>query len=75
MEIQNPEKSQIKQYYNGIYKNYKAIQDFYPGWTMRLYHDLDQNNPQSKEICEFACRNTNIDLCDVTNIPGSDDKI
>ena len=66
----NSRKSQVKQYFNGIFKNYNAIQEFYPNWIMRLYHDLDPNDEQFTQLCEFACKNPNFDLCHTKNIPG-----
>ena len=63
-------RSQKKQYFNGIFKNYQAIQDSYPNWIMRLYHDLDPKDKQFGELCEFACKNPNLDLCDIRSIPG-----
>lgn len=66
----NSRKSQVKQYFNGIFKNYQAIQGFYPNWTMRLYHDLDPNTEHFTQLCQFACENPHIDLCQIKNIPG-----
>ena len=43
----------------------------YPGWVMRLYYDLDKNDPTLKDLCNLACHDVNIDICDVKNLPGT----
>ena len=50
-----------------------------PTWTcwasctqatdMRLYHDLEPDDPLMEEACSLACNNTNIDLCTLKNLP------
>ena len=37
---------------------------------MRLYFVLDKNDPTFKDICELACSDNNIDICNVENLPG-----
>ena len=66
----NSKKSQARQYFSGIFRNYKAIQEFYPQWTMRLYHDLHPYHEGFDELSEFASENPYFDLCDIKNIPG-----
>ena len=41
------------------------------GWIMRLYVNLDRADPIFKAICELACNNTNLDICDVAKLPGT----
>ena len=41
----NSDRSKRKGYFEGILANLKLIPKFYPGWTMRLYHDLNGNDP------------------------------
>ena len=60
-----------KQYYAGIKENLSTMSQFYPGWVMRLYHDLDHHNPLLGELCDLACNNNNLDLCNVKHLPGS----
>ena len=42
--------SKMKGFFKGIVGNLKLIPRFYPGWIMRLYYDLDENNPLLKDI-------------------------
>ena len=38
---------------------------------MRLYLDLSKTDPILNDICDLACNDTNIDLCDVKTLPGT----
>ena len=38
---------------------------------MRLYYDLDKNDPTLKDLCNLACHDANLDICDVKNLPGT----
>ena len=67
----NSDHSKRKGYFNGIQANLELIPKFYPGWTIRLYLDLDKTNELLNEICDLACNDSNIDLCDVKNLPGT----
>ena len=40
-------------------------------WTMRLYHDLDKDDPLMKKICGLACNNNHLDLCHIKSLPSS----
>ena len=42
----------------------------YPGWTARLYVDLDPNSSIMNQLCKLACFNEIIDLCQVGTLPG-----
>ena len=60
-----------KQYFAGIQDNLISMAQFYPGWTMRLYHDLTKENPLFQNLCTLACSNNQLDLCYVNQLPGS----
>jgi len=59
-----------KQYFQGISENLNLLPRFYPGWTMRLYYDLAPNDPLLVDLCSLACKDSNMDLCYVKNLPG-----
>ena len=40
-------------YFDGIVENLSLLQEYYPGWVMRLYYDLDDDDFLSKVI--FHC--------------------
>jgi len=63
--------SKKKGYFEGIVGNLELMPKFYPGWTMRLYYDLDKKDPVLKDLCDLACRDSNIDICDAKHLPGT----
>ena len=60
-----------KGFYVGIKGNLQKMEQFYPGWIMRLYHNMDQNDPMLKDVCNLVCQNSNFDICDVKDLPGN----
>ena len=38
----------ISGYFEGIVGNLELMPVYYPGWTMRLYYDLDDRDPITK---------------------------
>ena len=55
------------QYFTGISENLELLTSLYgAGWVLRLYYDLDPADSQLQaELCDLACANTNIDLCNI----------
>ena len=41
------------------------------GWVMRLYFDLTKNDPILSKLCDLACSDNNLDLCNASRLPGS----
>ena len=58
-------------YFQGIRDNLEQLSVFYPGWTMRLYFDLDERDPIMDELCLLACSDPKLDLCKVSKLPGN----
>ena len=48
-----------RHYFDGIAKNLKGIQKFYPGWIMRLYYQIDQNSRNMESLCKLGKRYQN----------------
>lgn len=67
----NSDYSKKKGYFEGIVGNLEIMPHFYPGWVMRLYFDLSKDDPVMKDLCDLACSNINIDLCDARDLPGT----
>ena len=40
------------------------------GWIIRLYYDLDQDDPILPQLCALSCQ-TNFDLCHIQSLPGT----
>ena len=93
--------SNISGYFEGIVGNLQLMPIYYPGWVIRLYHDIRSDDPVMKvyfafeysyqntnvsitlhagvceffdfllqDLCNLACTDTNIDLCNVRQLPG-----
>jgi len=67
----NSDYSKKKGYFEGIVGNLELLPKYYPGWVMRLYYDLDKNDPVFNDLCQLACQNPQIDICDARNLPGT----
>ena len=44
--------------------NSESIHSLYPGYIMRIYHNLTEN----QKLCELFCQNEHIDLCNVRKL-------
>jgi hypothetical protein len=53
-----------ERYYEKLADIVKLAGQFYPGWTIRVYHD---SSIDTSVICEFQCRDI-VDFCDVENV-------
>ena len=62
--------SQTRGYFKHIWTNLQAIKAFYPGWTMRVYHDIPKNDSRLAELCHIACKEPLLDLCNIREIPA-----
>jgi hypothetical protein len=60
-----------KGYFDGIVGNLELMPQYYPGWIMRLYYDMDKTDPVLNNICRLACNDPNIDICDAKHLPGT----
>ena len=56
-----------QKYFNEFLKNIKSIQEVYPGWIIRVYHD---NLIDQETVCQFECANSLIDFCRVNQLPN-----
>ncbi len=63
--------SKKKGYFQGIVGNLEMMPKFYPGWIMRLYYDLDRRDPILQDLCDLACSNPGLDICDAKHLPGT----
>jgi hypothetical protein len=54
----------------GIVENIKQVEHFYPGWTMRIYHDLQDGSKYKQNLTDIESKNGQIlDLCYVGDLP------
>ena len=48
----------------------KDLVDLYPGWRMRIYHNVTRDQEdQAQYLCQLQCQHHFLDLCDVRTIP------
>ena len=66
-----PDVEKIKGYFKGIQENLILMHQYYPGWTMRLYFDIDPKDNLMEELCQTACRDNTLDLCNARHLPGT----
>jgi hypothetical protein len=60
-----------KKYFQGIEANLAVVPALYgPGWSVRLYHDLEPGSPLLVDLCRLACAAPHLDLCYVRELPG-----
>ncbi len=57
-------------YFSGIWHNFMSMKSLYPGWTMRIYHNLDSHDVRLQSICFLACKNPEVDICNVADLPN-----
>ena len=57
----------------GIADNLDLVPRHYPGWVIRVYYDLEPEDPELRRLCDLACSNPSLDICHVRNNPASGD--
>ena len=57
-------------YFRGIEENLDLVPILYPGWIVRLYHDLQQEDPLCETICSYQNKYNYFDLCQVHHLPS-----
>ncbi|XP_042236610.1 uncharacterized protein LOC121875922 [Homarus americanus] len=56
----------------GMEQQLPRVSEVYPGWVVRLYLDLSQQQ-QKSWACALACKHPHLDICDVHDLPGLGD--
>ena len=57
-------------YFRGIKTNLELSSQYYPGWTVRLYHDIQHRDPLWLILQSYSHKYPNLDLCHVHHIPN-----
>ena len=59
-----------RDYFAGVEKNLKAMKELYPvGFRMRLYYQMPKKGKLFNRVCQMACKEPQLDICDVENNP------
>lgn len=57
-------------YFNGTAVNVDAVKQMYPGWVIRVYHNLSLDNEvEATALCDLWCDHDYLDFCDVRHLP------
>ncbi len=69
--LKNPGERKSRDYFKGIQDNLKLMHYYYPGWIMRIYLDIDPKDIMMRKLCQVACGDNTLDLCNVRHLPGT----
>ncbi|XP_047481562.1 uncharacterized protein LOC125033991 isoform X1 [Penaeus chinensis] len=63
------------EYHDGVPVVVARAAEAYPGWAVRVYHDLDLAKDLSARawVCSLACKFPHLDFCSVGSLPGIGD--
>ena len=70
-EEKSTEDKHNREYFKGIAENVKLVKELYgEDWTVRLYYRVqDDNSPMLSQICDLACSQPTLDICDANFNP------
>ena len=57
-------------YFRGIEENLLLQPSFYPSWTIRLYLDLQQDDPLMETLQSYSIKYDYLDICHVMQLPN-----
>ena len=58
-----------RDYLAGVAVNLGIVKTYYPGWVLRLYIRLLPNSNRWNTLCQMACKEPQLDICDIEEIP------
>ncbi|CAL4087115.1 unnamed protein product, partial [Meganyctiphanes norvegica] len=59
-----------KKFVQQLYIRGKEVREQYPGWLMRVYHNVTiEDNESIRRLCRVYCNLPHVDLCDVKDLP------
>ena len=69
-EEKSTEDKHNREYFKGIAENVKLVKELYgEDWTVRLYYRVQDNSPMLRQICDLACSEPTLDICDANFNP------
>ena len=75
-ENEEREDKSKRNYLDGIKDNLQLIKEKYgSNWIVRVYYHVksyDKNSPVMKQLCDLACSEPNLDLCDAQKNPRNE---
>ena len=59
-----------RDYFAGVEENLRGMKELYPDdFRMRLYYDIPKGGALFERLCDLACKEPRLDICDVTRNP------
>ena len=50
-----------------------SIAKMYPGWRMRIYHNVTEDDEVFPHLCQLFCSHSHVDTCDTRQLPSEGD--
>ena len=60
--------SHLGQNLDSLKRTVEEVYKHYPGYFLRIYHNMTENNEKYQELCEIFCLNDHVDLCHTMKI-------
>ena len=62
----------FRRYYTALWNLSSTVEQSYPGWVVRIYHNLHERRDREgfKTLCAIYCRFAHVDLCSIESIWG-----
>lgn len=70
-----PNDQSSERYQEVLQPSATTIKELYPGWRMRIYHNVTYSDDSAvwKKFCTLYCENDHVDFCDVRDLPDIGD--
>ena len=60
----------FKRYYSLLTNISLTAEKVYPGWIIRIYHNISESDEAYSQLCDVYCRSSNVDLCSLPDLMG-----
>lgn len=60
--------STFKRYYSLLENISLSVQNYYPEYSIRIYHNIEEQDEGYKSLCNIFCSFSNVDLCSVNTL-------
>ena len=72
-KIKDERKTPADEYYMLLEPLAVNISRLYPGWRMRIYHNITEDDEVFPQMCDLYCRYPHVDTCDMRQHPTEGD--
>ena len=60
----------FKRYYSLLRNISLTAEKVYPGFIIRIYHNISESDEAYSQLCDVYCRSSNVDLCSLPDLMG-----